>query len=342
MPKFSLAAVGAKLGEETLEFTEDDYNSRITNLPALAAKPELARDLLEQTRVHFYSAHKWQEIGAQLREVYTEGELNAPATKMALRNFLFLALPERDKQDYYYNPPRKVRGEEESPAVKEMKKRKVRAQQRLSRVVATVLESAYPPQRVPKPDAVKQKEQEEARKLLAGERFLAANKEADDEGDDKEEDSRPESRAESRYSDASAMDADGDDGDEAESNEDEDETGGIATVAAKMAAAAGGAGTVAAASTVKSKGKAAVESSTMPVAIGSIDDYKNMVRHLHAQATELGFQHCLAVLRETKPDGITYVNVPEGTHIQTTTFITNITTAFKADGSLTEVAKTSK
>lgn len=325
MPKISLAAVGAKLGEETVEYTDDDFNSRITNLPALAAKPELARSLLEQTRVHFYSAHMWQEIGAQLREVYTEGELNAPATKVALRNFLFLALPERDKQDYYYNPPRKVKGEEESPAVKEMKKRKVRAQQRLSKVLATVLEAAYPPQRVPKPDAVKQKEQEEARKLLAGE-GAADGKEVEEE-----EDLRPESRPESRYSDVSAMDADVDEEDE----EDDDETGGIATLAAKMAAAAGGAGSMA--KPAESKGKAAAVSSAKPVTLGSIEEYKSMVRHLHAQATELGFQHCLAVSRETKADGVVYVNVPEGTHEQTTTFITDITTAFKADGSLTRI-----
>jgi hypothetical protein len=329
MPKISLAAVGAKLGAETLDFTEDDFNSRISNLPALAAKPELARSLLEQTRVHFYSAHMWQEIGAQLREVYTEGELNAPATKVALRNFLFLALPERDKDDYYYNPPRKVKGEEESPAVKEMKKRKVRAQQRLSKVLATVLEAAYPPQRVPKPDAIKKKEQEEARKLLAGEGAAAAD--GKEEAEEEEEDSRPESRPESRYSDASAMDADGDE----EEEEDDDETGGIATLAAKIAAAAGGAGSVA--KPAESKGKAAAVSSAKPVALGSVEEYKSMVRHLHAQATELGFQHCLAVSRETKPDGIVYVNVPEGTHVQTTTFITNITTAFKADGSLTRI-----
>ena len=329
MPKFSLAAVGAKLGEESVEYTDDDYNSRIVNLPALAAKPELARSLLEQTRVHFYSAHMWQEIGAQLREVYTEGELNAPATKVALRNFLFLALPERDKQDYYYNPPRKVKGEEESPAVKEMKKRKVRAQQRLSKVLATVLEAAYPPQRVPKPDAVKKKEQEEARKLLAGE----DDADGGEGGDDKEEDSRPESRAESRYSDASAMDADGDEG-EAEWNEDDDETGGIAGVAAAMS----GAGSVASnAKPVKSASSKAAASSAKPVADGGVEEYKKVASLIHAQATELDFQHLLATSRETKPDGITYVNVPEGTHGKTTSFISAITTAFKSDGSLTGV-----
>ena len=122
-----------------------------------------------------------------------------------------------------------------------------------------------------------------------------------------------------------------DDGEDEEDEDDDDPTGGIAPKAGA------GAGSTKPVKDAQGKKDAAdFERDRQPVfAINQV--YAEKASLIHAQATELGFQHCLAVLRETKPDGITYVNVPEGTHGKTTSFISAITTAFKSDGSLTGV-----
>ena len=335
MPKVSLASLGAQLGAETLDYTDSDYESRIKNLPALASEPALAQEMLVLTRVVFFSASKWKAVGERLRALYTEGELNSVATKTALRSFLFLALSQRDKDDYYYNPPRKVKGEEESSDVKEMKKRKIKVQNRLSRIVGTVLEAAYPPQRVPKPDAVKQKEQEAARKALAGERFLAANKEADDDGDDKEEDSRPESRPESRYSDASAMD-DGEAEEKKEEDSDADDARGLGKAAA-------GAGSVASGAKKQAKKDAAdFERDRQPVfAVNEVYAEKvSLIRAGAEQGAKVFVAHSLIPTSWNAER--TLIALPAAMADDTYSLFTTITATFNPDGSLTEAAKTAK
>ena len=61
------------------------------------------------------------------------GLLNSKATKTALRNFLFLAMPSAQQEDYLRILPRKKPGIEDSPDVKSKRLMKMKAQSRLSK-----------------------------------------------------------------------------------------------------------------------------------------------------------------------------------------------------------------
>ena len=149
MPKaVGFGSLATALREEALVIDDADYEARIKSLPELAAEPALAHDMLSLTRAEYFVAHKWKNLGERLRKVYDEAKLNLPSTKDALRSFLFLALPSDQQISMLFEAPRKKKGVEDSAATKEAKKRKMKAQTKLSQILAAVLEAASPPHKV--------------------------------------------------------------------------------------------------------------------------------------------------------------------------------------------------
>ena len=321
----------AALSGAAATFSEADYEQAVAHprLVKIKENKALISGILENT-LQESEAHKGRvAIGHELATLYTRGEMYDPDMQNALTDLVYLAMPADVKIAYRKKLPATKKGEKDSPAMAKLKKARHAARKRVSNTVKKIIHAAYPTL------AAKETPSEKADKEADAEKELEELESAgggEGGGSRYVEEAREDGRSRVSSGASSRMDGEEDD-------EDEEDDGGVAFLAK---AAAGGAGSVA--SSAKKQGKkdaADFERDRQPVfAINQV--YAEKASLIHAQATELGFQHCLAVLRETKPDGITYVNVPEGTHNKTTDFLSVITATFHPDGSLTEAAQTAK
>jgi hypothetical protein len=319
MPKaVGFGSLATALGGEKLVIDDADYDARIKNLPELAAEPELAHDMLSLTHAEFFVAHKWKNLGERLRKIYDEAKLNLPSTKDALRSFLFLALPSEQQISMQFEAPRKKKGVEDSAATKEAKKRKMKAQTKLSQILAAVLEAAYPPHKVAP--------------LVAQ---AKAAKEAKDEDDAASVHSR-----QSAYSDDTAMDGGGNAGAGAgagDDDDDDDATGGLAKLNLSKPRSASDARDEVEASEAKYDERAFKQGKQFDAFTAELVYEKTAL--VRAAAEKITEAHLLITTPPAHDAAGTFLYaVPEPIYMATGQLMTQLAATFKPDGTLTDAA----
>lgn len=334
MMNFSVGAGRfAALSGERASCSKADFDQVMSNaqLDKMKGSPDLVQSIMETTVLDSAVRRGWKVIGEEMSKIYSRGEMYDPAFQLALKDLVYLALPDDVKKSYRAKYAPKKKGEVESRAVVALKKLKHAAQKRVSDTVAAIVKAAYPPMaatKLPSEKADDEKDAEAELKSLAGEA-----------GEREEERSRSTETGCSAYTDDSAMDGDGDDDEEEDggnagagvgASEDEDDaTGGLAKLNLSKPPRS-------TASEARAK-KAAIKRVAPAAATTELIHEKTAI--VRAAAEKITEAHLLISTPPARDAaGTLLYAVPEPIYIATGQLMTQLAATFKPDGTLTAAA----
>lgn len=318
----------AALSGERVTCLKEDFELVMAHkqLDKMKGMPDLVQAIMETTVLDNAVRRGWKDIGEELCKIYSRGEMYDPDFQLALKNLVYLAMPDDVKKSYRAKYAPKKKGEVESRAVVALKKLKHAAQKRVSDTVAAIVKAAYPPMSVPKLPSEKEDEEKEAEAEL---KSLASGG-----GEREEERSRSTETGCSAYTDDSAMDG--------EEDEDDDyaATGGI--VPRKAAGGAGGgkprsdSDALEAAAESDAKRFAAEHARGKSVNFWTVNAVFEKTSLLRKAASDLyGHLHSSSTMI-TLADGITAMALPLPSFEGTGKFLLTIGATFNEDGTLSK------